>query len=79
MQHLPPVEHFRSSTGVDIYRFSMQLFPNGFDGHAFILEGVGQLTLIDCGSGIGTSNDDLLAGFLRDQRTIWKNRTRCGT
>ena len=63
MQHLPPVEHFKSSTGVDIYRFSMQLFPNGFDGHAFILEGAGQLTLIDCGSGIGTSNDDLLAGF----------------
>ena len=63
MRHLPPVEHFRSNTGVDIYRLTMQLFPNGFDGHAFILEGAGQLTLIDCGSGIGTSNDDLLAGF----------------
>ncbi len=63
MTHLPPVEHFKSSTGVDIYRFSMQLFPNGFVGHAYILEGAGELTLVDCGSGIGTSNDDLLAGI----------------
>ncbi|MDE2857303.1 MAG: MBL fold metallo-hydrolase [Chloroflexota bacterium] len=63
MSHLPPVEHFKSSTGVDIFRFSMQLFPNGFVGHAYILEGAGELTLVDCGSGIGTSNDDLLAGF----------------
>ena len=75
MRHLPPVEHFRSSTGVDIFRFSMQLFPNGFDGHGFILEGAGQLTLIDCGSGIGTSNDDLLAGFQEINEQFGKSYT----
>ena len=60
---LPAVEHFKSSSGVDIYRFSMMLFPNGFVGHAYILQGAGELTLVDTGSGMGRSNDDLLAGF----------------
>ena len=60
---LPAPAHFKSSSGVDIYRLSMTLFPNGFVGHAFILDGVGDLTLVDCGSGMGTSNDDLVAGF----------------
>ena len=63
MGKLPPVERFKSSTGIEIYRFSMQLFPNGFVGHAYIIEGAGALTLVDCGSGIGTSNEDLLTGF----------------
>ena len=63
MQRLPPVEHFRSSSGVDIYRLPMMLFPNNFSGYAFVLEGVGPLTLVDTGSGMGRSNDDLLDGF----------------
>ena len=63
MPSLPPVQHFRTSSGVDIFRFSMQLFPNGFVGHAYVIEGAGELTLVDCGSGIGASNEDLLAGF----------------
>ena len=63
MQRLPPVEHFRSSSGVDIYRLPMVLFPNDFSGYAFVLEGAGALTLVDAGSGIGRSNDDLLDGF----------------
>ena len=41
----------------------MVLFPNNFAGYAFVLEGVGALTLVDTGSGIGRSNDDLLDGF----------------
>ena len=60
---LPAPAHFRSSSGVDIYRFSMMLFPNGFIGNAFVLDGAGALTLVDCGSGMGRSNDDLLAGI----------------
>lgn len=60
---LPPAEHYRSSSGVDIYRISMMLFPNGFVGHAYVLDGAGVLTLVDAGSGMGSSNDDLLDGF----------------
>ena len=60
---LPPADHFRSSSGVDIYRLPMLLFPEDFTGHAFVLEGAGPLTLVDAGSGMGRSNDDLLDGF----------------
>ncbi|MCY3779124.1 MAG: MBL fold metallo-hydrolase [Chloroflexi bacterium] len=63
MNHLPPVERFSSSGGVDIYRLPLVLFPNNFTGHAFVLEGAGPLTLVDTGSGIGRSNDDLTEGF----------------
>ena len=63
MQKLPPVDHFRSSSGVDIYRLPLMLFPNDFSGYAFVLEGAGALTLVDTGSGMGSSNDDLLDGF----------------
>ncbi len=63
MTTLPPVERFASSSGVDIYRLPMLLFPEDFTGHAFVLDGAGPLTLVDTGSGMGRSNDDLLAGF----------------
>ena len=63
MTTLPPVERFVSSSGVTIYRLPMLLFPEDFTGHAFVLEGAGPLTLVDCGSGMGRSNEDLLAGF----------------
>jgi len=52
MQSLPPVEHCRSCSGVDIYRLPMVLFPNNFSGYAFVLEGAGALTLVDTGSGM---------------------------
>ena len=68
MNLLPPVEQFTSSSGVDIYRLPMVLFPNNFTGHAFLLEGAGPLTLVDTGSGIGRSNDDLLDGFRQIQQ-----------
>ena len=67
MQRLPSVEHFHSSSGVDIYRLPMVLFPNNFSGYAFVLEGAGALTLVDTGSGMGRSNDDLLDGFRQIQ------------
>ena len=63
MKNLPPVEQFTSSSGVDIYRLPMLLFPENFTGHAFVLRGAGPLTLVDTGSGMGRSNDDLLDGF----------------
>ncbi len=63
MINLPPVEHFRSSSSVEIYRLPLVLFPNNFTGYAYVLEGAGPLTLVDTGSGMGRSNDDLLDGF----------------
>ncbi len=63
MTALPPVERFTSSSGVDIYRLPMLLFPKDFTGHAFVLDGAGPLTLVDTGSGMGRSNEDLLSGF----------------
>ena len=73
MLPLPPVEHFATSSGVDIYRMSMVLFPNNFTGHAFLLAGAGALTLVDTGSGMGRSNDDLLAGFQQLRERFGKN------
>ncbi len=63
MTVLPPIERFQSSTGVIIYRIPMILFPNDFMGYAYVLKGAGDLTLVDTGSGMGRSNDDLVAGF----------------
>lgn len=60
---LPPVERFQSNSGVTIYRIPMILFPNNFMGYAYVLKGAGDLTLVDTGSGMGRSNDDLLTGF----------------
>lgn len=57
------IERYQSNTGVTIYRLPMILFPNDFMGFAYVLDGAGELTLVDTGSGMGRSNDDLLAGF----------------
>ncbi len=63
MKPVPQVEQYRSSSGVDIYRLPLLLFPNGFSGFAYILAGAGPLTLVDTGSGMGRSNADLMEGF----------------
>ena len=75
MTQLPPVQHFTSSSGVDIYRLSMLLFPNDFTGHVYVLEGAGALTLVDTGSGMGRSNDDLLDGFRQLRERYGKTYT----
>ena len=67
MTNLPAVERFKSDTGVTIFSIPMVLFPNNFTGNAYVLEGAGELTLVDAGSGIGRSNGDLLAGFRQIQ------------
>ncbi len=69
MTTLPPIEKFTTSNGVAIYRVPVTVFPNGFVGFVHLLVGLSVPTLIDTGSGIGASNDDLLAGLgaLRDQ------------
>lgn len=69
MSNLPPIERFQTNTTVTIYRIPMILFPNNFMGYAYVLKGAGELTLVDTGSGMGRSNDDLLAGFQAIQDT----------
>lgn len=58
----PTVQQFESNSGVRIYRIPLSAFP-GFIGYAHLLIGAGVPTLVDTGSGIGSSTDDLLAGL----------------
>ncbi len=60
---LPPIEQFISSNGARIYRLPMIVFPNGFVAYAYLVLGMGVLTLVDSGSGFGRSTPDLLAGI----------------
>lgn len=63
MAILPAIEKFKTSHGTRIYRIPMTVFPNGFVGYSYVVSGKGALTLIDAGSGIGESPDDLLKGI----------------
>jgi glyoxylase-like metal-dependent hydrolase (beta-lactamase superfamily II) len=68
MPTLPPIQRFESNTGVRIYRIPVEAFP-GFIAYCYLLLEAGVPTLVDTGSGLGSSNDHLLAGIsaLRDQ------------
>lgn len=59
---LPPVQRFESSDGHRIYRLPMEAFP-GFIVYAYLVLGAGVPTLVDTGSGLGSSNDHLLAAL----------------
>ncbi len=59
---LPPIERYESNTGVRIYRIPAEAFPN-FIVYCFVLLGAGVPTLIDTGSGYGSSNEQVLAGI----------------
>ena len=64
---LPPIERFVSANGARIYRLPVEAFP-GFIAYCYVVLEVGVPTLIDTGSGLGNSSDQLLAGIaaLRD-------------
>jgi len=62
MTDLPPIESFVSSTGVRIYRIPCEAFP-GFIVYCHLLLGAGPPTLVDTGSGYGSSNQQLLSGL----------------
>jgi glyoxylase-like metal-dependent hydrolase (beta-lactamase superfamily II) len=62
MPALPPVKKFVSQTGVRIYRIPCQTFP-AFSARVYLLLGAGEPTLVDTGSGVGTSTADILAGI----------------
>lgn len=68
MPTLPPIQRFESSTGVRIYRLPVEAFP-GFIAYCYVLLETSVPTLVDTGSGLGSSNEQLISGIaaLRDQ------------
>ncbi|MBE2270268.1 MAG: MBL fold metallo-hydrolase [Anaerolinea sp.] len=56
------IERFESSSGARIYRIPVEAFPN-FTVYCYVVLEAGVPTLIDCGSGIGNSSDQLLTGI----------------
>ena len=62
MQLLPPIERFDSNTGARIYRIPLEAFT-GFIAYSYVVFEAGPPTLIDVGSGFGSSNEHLLAGL----------------
>ncbi len=62
MTTLPPIERFESDTGARIYRIPTEAFP-GFIVYSYVLLNVGVPTLVDTGSGYGSSNEQLLQGI----------------
>ncbi|MBN8591323.1 MAG: MBL fold metallo-hydrolase [Anaerolineae bacterium] len=59
---LPPIQRFESSGGVRLYRIPVEAFP-GFIAYAYIVLGAGEPTLVDTGSGMGNSNEQLIQGI----------------
>jgi glyoxylase-like metal-dependent hydrolase (beta-lactamase superfamily II) len=59
---LPPIQRFDSSAGIRIYRIPVEAFP-GFIAYAYIVLGAGEPTLVDTGSGMGNSNEQLIQGI----------------
>lgn len=62
MASLPPIERFESSAGARIYRLPVEAFPD-FIVYCYVVLGAGEPTLVDTGSGFGSSSDDLLQGI----------------
>lgn len=59
---LPAIQRFESSSGAAIYRIPVEAFP-GFIAYCYLVLELDVPTLIDTGSGIGSSNDHLIAGL----------------
>jgi glyoxylase-like metal-dependent hydrolase (beta-lactamase superfamily II) len=59
---LPPVKRYETAGGVRIYRIACQAFPE-LVVNAYFVVGAGPPTLVDCGSGFGQCNAQLLAGL----------------
>lgn len=58
----PSLVHMRSSGGAQVFGLPLEVFPK-FIGYAYVVVSDDKVYLIDSGSGLGASNDDLLAGF----------------
>jgi glyoxylase-like metal-dependent hydrolase (beta-lactamase superfamily II) len=62
MMSLPALQRYHSSSGADIFRIPVEAFP-GFIAYCYLILDLDVPTLIDTGSGIGSSNEHLLAGL----------------
>jgi len=62
MMSLPAIERFTSNTGARIYRLPVEAFPS-FIAYCYVLLEAGVPTLIDTGSGIGASTEQLMSGI----------------
>jgi glyoxylase-like metal-dependent hydrolase (beta-lactamase superfamily II) len=62
MSDLPPVTCHVASTGARIYRIPTHVFA-GFIAYCYVILDMGVPTLVDVGSGIGASTDEVLAGI----------------
>jgi glyoxylase-like metal-dependent hydrolase (beta-lactamase superfamily II) len=67
MSALPPVKKFVSNTGVRIYRIPCQVFE-ALSARVYLLLGAGPPTLVDVGSGLGSSTRHIVAGLEAVQR-----------
>ena len=62
MSALPPVKQFLSNSGVRIYRIPCQVLET-LSARVYLLVGAGPATLVDAGSGLGSSTRHILAGI----------------
>lgn len=60
--HMKTVSKFSTWAGRDIYTFPVTSFP-GLVNNITIIDDGDQLILVDCGSGLESSNQELVAGF----------------
>jgi glyoxylase-like metal-dependent hydrolase (beta-lactamase superfamily II) len=56
------IQKFKTGAGRIIYTFPVQSFP-GLISNIYIISDGDQLILVDCGSGLAQTNDELVAGF----------------
>jgi glyoxylase-like metal-dependent hydrolase (beta-lactamase superfamily II) len=62
MSALPPIRKFLSNSGVRIYRIPCQVLET-LSARVYLLVGAGPPTLVDAGSGFGSSTGHILAGI----------------
>lgn len=66
------VERFLSSGGLRVYRLPVEAFP-GLVAYVHLVLGDGVVTMVDVGSGYGSSNQDLTTGFDRVREEYGEN------
>ncbi len=62
MPQLPSIKRFDSSSGVRVYRIPCDVFP-GITGRVHLLLGAGPPTLVDAGSGLSPSSQQIVSGL----------------
>jgi glyoxylase-like metal-dependent hydrolase (beta-lactamase superfamily II) len=70
MSRLPAIERFVTASGITLYRMPVEAFPGNFIVYCYLVVGAGVPTLIDCGSGLGESNQDLIDALAAVRETF---------